>query len=393
MLTISGLRIEGSRLTFTLDGGPADQVWFETQPEYASWLVGDRYDAAVVSLLPYAMKTGRAIKVLGGVTGQLLHALRTGIIPILREQVPSLSNVIIEADVLPAAPVPGRAVLTGLSCGVDSLSTIAVFKDHEAEELQITHVGFFNVGSHWGRGAHEAEVYAARLSRVRSAAAELALPLVEVSSNITGPFWAYSFAQHHTLWNCATAMALGNGVRTYLYSSAMPYGAISASPSVDCAYADPMLLPLLASNGVACISANAQMQRVEKTELIADWAFAQRWLDVCEDPGPDGSNCSMCVKCCRTLLTLEILNKLECFKDVFDLAKYEAGKAEYIAHTLRTRKTLFAREILNLASRRNFKVFKPQHRLLAGKHALIAFVIPYLPRWLKWRVRRLQGIW
>ncbi len=393
MITISGLRTEGARLTYAVDGGPTDQVWFETQPEYVSWLVADRYDAAVVSLLPYAMKTGHAIKVIGGVTGTLLHALRTGIMPILREQAPSLHFVTIEAKALPVPAVRGPAVLTGLSCGVDSLSTIAAFTDHEAEELRITHVGFFNVGSHWGNGADETDVFAARLLRVQHAATELALPLVEVTSNITGPFWARSFQQHHTLWNCAVAMALGNGIRTYLYSSAMPYREISASLSTDSAYADPLLLPLLSSSGVACISSNAQMQRVEKTELIADWTFAQRSLDVCAAPGADGRNCSMCEKCCRTLLTLEILGKLPRFASVFDLAKYEAGKAEYIAHTLRTRNRLFAREILELAERRNFEVIKPQHRLIAGKHALISFVLPYLPRSLRWRLRRLQGIW
>lgn len=55
-----------------------------------------------------------------------------------------------------------------------------------------------------------------------------------------------------------------------------------------------------------------------KVTLLAD---AHEFLDVCVN-SVDGSNCSHCEKCPRTLLTLEILGNLDDFASRFDLDRY-----------------------------------------------------------------------
>lgn len=77
-IVIKDLAVADGRLSFGIEGGPSDQLWYQVEPEYQSWLAADRYDAAVLAILPYAMIKRKPIRVMGGVTDLLLHDLRTG---------------------------------------------------------------------------------------------------------------------------------------------------------------------------------------------------------------------------------------------------------------------------------------------------------------------------
>ena len=66
--------------------------------------------------------------------------------------------------------------------------------------------------------------------------------------------------------------------------------------------------------------------RTQKTELIADWDIAHKYLSPCDAvvAKKDGEhNCSRCYKCLRTLLVLEALGKLQDFAGVFNLETYK----------------------------------------------------------------------
>jgi hypothetical protein len=222
--------------------------------------------------------------------------------------------------------------------------------DHEVPALRITHFSFHDVGSHTKEAT-----FTRRLARIRRAASEFGRPLIVVRSNLPA-FHAYGFEPHHTLWNASVAIALGRGVATYLYSSSVPYRDLHVKRSVTTGYTDPVILPLLSASGVSCVSANAHLTRVEKTELIADWHLAHRWLDVCVRSADDGRNCSTCRKCCRTILTLELLGKLDAFQDRFDLARYRSVRATFVANLLDTHSDPYVREILALADRSGVKL-------------------------------------
>jgi hypothetical protein len=332
------------------------------------------------------MKTGQPIKVAGGVTGLLLHNLRSGIIPILKEQVSYLHPIQIEAASLEAPSKTRSAVMTGLSCGIDSLSTVCTYLDHPVADLRITHLSFHDVGSH-GRMNTES-VFSARLASIRAAAAELGLPLIVARSNLASCLVS-TFKQHHTLWNSSVAIALRKGVGTYLFSSSVPYTAVKVGPSQAISWADPIVLPLLSGSGVYCVSSNAQMTRVEKTALIADWPFAQRWLDVCVRPAKDGSNCSECWKCCRTILTLELLGSLEGFRGKFDLKKYGKVKNSYVSHLLNKHADPIEAEVIKLAQQRKVTLDSLPRRLGALSQRWIARASPFLPPAIRWRLQRL----
>lgn len=362
-IVIKDLAVAGGRLSFGVEGGPSDRLWYEIEPEYKSWLAADRYDAAVLAILPYAMITGKPIRVMGGVTDLLLDDLRTGIIPIVNRQRPDLRPIEIDATPVPAqARAAGSAVLMGLSCGVDSLCTVLTHLDHPAASRRITHFSFHDVGAH-GK-VNPDEVFAWRLSHARAAAAEAGRPLIVVRSNLTS-FRIASFRQFHSLLNCAVGIALGSGVGTFLYSASHPYEAVQVARGGDISMADPIVLPLLSSSGVSCVSANAHIGRVQKTALIADWPYAQHWLDVCVNASPDNRNCGACKKCCRTALTLELLGKLEAFRDRFDLDSYRSARARFISYMLLHPEDSLVSDVLDLARTRGVNLASPSVRIRA----------------------------
>lgn len=250
----------------------------------------------------------------------------------------------------------------GLSCGVDSLCTALTHLDHPAARLRVTHFSFHDVGAH-GK-VNPDELFAWRLAHVRAAAAEAGRPLVVVRSNFAS-FRIASFRQFHSLFNCAVGIALGSGVGTFLYSASHSYRAIHVGPGGDISLADPIVLPLFSSSGVWCVSADAQLGRVEKTAEIADWPYAQRWLDVCEYASDDNKNCGACNKCCRTALTLELLGKLEAFRDRFDLDRYRSARTKFISYMLLHSEEDLVREVLDLARTRGVSLASPSLRIRA----------------------------
>jgi hypothetical protein len=383
VLHVGGAAVRDNRLVFDIDGGPAPQLWYEVDPPYAGWLRGDRYDPAVVALIPFAMKHGATIHVDGGITGALLHGLRAGVVPILAQQLPTLRGTTIEAQFLDDCGC-GTAVVTGLSGGVDSYSTIAVHLHHPAAAMRISHLSFHDVGSHGP--AEPARVFEARLRRARESARALGYPLVEVRSNLA-QFQATLYQQHHTLWNASVAMALRNGVGTYLYSSTVPYRDVSVRPTKDIALADPIVLGLMSWSGVRCVSANAELTRLAKTELIADDPLVQATLDVCVKPLADARNCSVCWKCCRAELTLDLLGKLDAFSQVFDLAAFRRVRAHYIAHLLAVDDP-HGPDLVALARQRDRPIDTLGDRMRGLERKWLLRMGNHLPAALAWRLDR-----
>lgn len=116
----------------------------------------------------------------------------------------------------------------------------------------------------------------------------------------------------------------------------------------DVARLDPLAFHLFSTEGLDCISTGGQMSRVEKTRRIADFEPSYRFLNVCVDPAYEGRNCSVCFKCCRTLMTLELLGVSERYSDVFDLEKFRRVRNRYLAKCLRGKSGSFEAEVAAL---------------------------------------------
>ena len=82
--------------------------------------------------------------------------------------------------------------------------------------------------------------------------------------------------------------------------------------------------------------------------MVAAYEPSHRYLNVCVDPSFEGRNCSVCFKCCRTLLTLELLGVADLYKETFDLEKFRRVRNRYVLKVLRYKRGSFEAEIADL---------------------------------------------
>lgn len=336
------------RLEYLIDG---NELWFESsEPD---WIPEGRGEAALFAILPKAMQHGRSIVVDADIDPALLDAAQHELQSILMQQDPSLSRVNISAHNL--SPLNcGYRIATGMSCGVDSLSTAISYTGIRSPS--ITDLLFFDVGSHGG----SQELFFCRLARAKTAANDFKLPLNSVRSNIVD-YLASGFEQHNTLYNAAAAFSICKGIGTYLYASSFSYTDLYVGPCENTAYADPVLLGLLSCSAMRFISALPSLTRVQKTELIAPSSIAKRHLNVCVRPIQGACNCSQCKKCARTLLTLQLLDRLNGFEQVFDLPSFTQIKSRFIAEITKNPGYPFNREILELAAEKGVNLVDPDN--------------------------------
>jgi hypothetical protein len=223
------------------------------------------------------------------------------------------------------------AVGAGISCGIDSFHVLANQEKSPYKSLNITHLAFNNVGSH-GIGAHAKKLFAERKNRVKLFCREFGFNLVESDSN-----FAEAFDQEHLLTNtyssCFAVYALQKLWRTYFYASAHTVFEFSLvnNEQKDTAYYDLLLSDMLSTPGLRIYSEGATLTRLEKTREVVKYAPSYRYLNVCIR---SAENCGRCDKCIRTLLALDLLGKLEKYREVFDLRQYREYKKACLVHLL-----------------------------------------------------------
>ena len=300
-------------------------VWFEVDEAYEQYLVTERADAYVVGLLHWCMLHGHDIKCLAPVTDELLYNITTILIPSLAKYAKDLNAVKIEAETAPA--LPGKEIGTGCSCGIDSFDAIYQHYKTDFPTLDLTYLCINNVGAfnecydEYGRDKVKEERY----QKVDSVAEELGLPIIKTDSN-----FADAFPQNHlftaTYSSVFAIYMMQKFWKIYYYaSSGIDYGHFSLSDR-ECAHYDLLSLQCFSTSGLIIYSEGGEKERIDKTRDIVDFKPAQKYLHVCLTKP---YNCGRCSKCQRTLLTLDYLNKLDNFKEVFDIDYYKENRVRY----------------------------------------------------------------
>ncbi len=349
MLTISNLRKERhgewTRLVVDIDFGDVETsytektLWFAVRNENADMLTDESYDAFVLVPLYLAMYYHTDLHIAGKMSKLLYQNIKWYVRQILCDFSPDLAMVDVKADGFTVVPGKGHMIGTGISCGVDSLCTIMDhFVKEKDPEYRINSLFIFNCGTH---GAYEDpatyRLFEARCEMNQKAADELGLPVVQVTSN------AHAFSNkigeqkvgYLAIYSCM--YSLQKAIDKYYTSSAFSYEEIRkyGNPDFDMSeFCEAYLVPLLQTEHTRLIMDGCQYRRSQKTENIADWDIAQRYLNVCVHT-TDGTNCCTCSKCMRTLVPLEAMGKLEKFSGVFNLGVYRKhahkGKREMVA--------------------------------------------------------------
>lgn len=304
-------------------------IWFAVKNENADFFTTEVYDPFVLVPFYIAMHYGQDLKICGRVSKLLYKNLTNYVQRILQDFSDEMKPITFTVEGFDEPEKEGNLVGAGISCGIDSLSTIYDRYVKETDpEYRINALFLFNCGTH---GDYEDDIshklFEARYTQNKRAADDLGLPIYTVDSNLHA--FTHKIAEQKVgffaLWSCM--ICLQRKVNKYYVSSGFAYQDIvdfqkhNHDFDMD-GYCGSYVLPLVQTENIRLIYDGAQYKRTEKTKNIADWDIAQKHLSVCVKVKETAENCSCCPKCFRTLIALESLDKLEEFSGRFDLEKY-----------------------------------------------------------------------
>ena len=318
-----------SRLNFdyTVDGVKST-LWFEVDREYEQYLCTERCDAFEIGALPFALKNNHDIISNTPITEELSYKLNVNLIPTLCKFDKHIFNIKVKAtqtsEKLPNAGAYG----TGVSGGIDSFHSILNGCNSDFEDMRLTHLCIFNVGSFGGNQRYRGDIREAVIERGKLIANEFNLPLIIANSNFADLFPS-THEYTHDFNSIFAICCLQKLWKAYYYASSNTdinvFSILNSSRNDSDEYA--LLLYYCFNNyNLNIISEGLSCNRLEKTAVVANSPIAQKYLHVCVHKK---NNCGKCSKCMRTILSLDALGKLEDFSNVFDVEYYKKNKYKY----------------------------------------------------------------
>lgn len=312
-----------SKLIFNIkDENTIDyNLYFEVDDQFKEYLVTEVSDASVVCLLLYAMENNFNIECETPVSERLMYQLNEYLIPAISKNIKCYHNIKILAKTNDIE-FNGKAVGTGLSCGVDSFYSVLKNLEHGKSKLQLTHLCFFNAGATGMFGGEAARnVYLERSKRFERVANELGCTYIACDSNMN-EFLHQEHERTHIFRTLCIPLALQKLFSTYYFSSSYEYSEFKFS-DFDPAYYEILILPNLSNQNIRFVEVGGETTRQGKVEYISKYDITHRELNVCIS---EIENCHECRKCRRTMLNLYIAGKLDSYNRVFDVEWFNNNK-------------------------------------------------------------------
>lgn len=320
-------------------------MYFEFDSKYASGLSTDRGDHLLAMLFLYAMQEKQDIKFDMPISERLYYQITTYLIDALHEENPNYAKINVIAELAVSDYVKesseNNVVGTGMSCGVDSFCNYYTHNyKNKCEEYKINILTFFNIGAfYYGDGKqvqkNDTFIYYDYKERSQRFADEVGLPLLVVDSN-----FAELFPQEHisvdAMRNCGVVLMFQKLFDIYYYSSTNSLNEFHLDPGGPSGYYEIYTLPCLTTNSVTFYSSNSSYSRLRKAITISNFDIAQRYLGICTTSGD--KNCGKCAKCSRTLLMLDVADKVDAFSEVFDIPQYKKRRNMFCGYALASRK-------------------------------------------------------
>lgn len=318
-------------------------LWYKVPRQYEQYITMEVADAFIVAFLLYAMERGLNLRSELPVSSRLLVKLRKYLIPFINY----INKDMMMIDIIATSyksKFEGEHCGTGISCGVDSLSTVV---QHGLEESEISYkidtLTLLNTGYYGGENS--STQYLNFIGRSESFCNNFGFHFMTVDSNIAD-ITGYNFLSAHTYLTCSTLLLFQKYFRVYYYASGYPV-ADFRPVFKDSAYYDIYLLNCISTESLDFISSCCTLSRVDKTRIIANYSDIFSSLYVCVS-GNSSHNCSECEKCIRTMLALEAIRMKERIPDVFNVEIYNKNRIKYISYMLRHRKrSVYYQEIYN----------------------------------------------
>lgn len=341
-------------------------LWFAVPVDLKSYLCKDRGDAFVVAMLWYAMVTGSDIESLAPMSEKMVFHINHFLIPALCTSENGYRRISIIGPTTNQPYPNAGGVGTGMSCGIDSFYSLHVYSQESIPHpYRLTHLTYFNMGAIFHPNRSENKIYSLkefyettdRMSEekrenARQVAEESELPLVYVKSNLDKDYYRGAYGHTGVYRNCAMALSVQGLFSVYYNSSGGWPGYFDLTLTEGSQHYEALLCTCLSTESLTFVLSD-YVTRVEKTMAIADNKLAQKYLDVCFC----FNNCGRCSKCFRTLVTLEIIGKLDSFSHVFDIEQFKKDRSEAYYQILKAKdrdakddEAVFAKDLYRLAS-------------------------------------------
>ena len=250
-------------------------LWFEVEKEYEKYLCVETADAFLVALIPYFVKHNLNVKINGKISSKLYYQLINYLFPLLRRGYKK-NNLDIDCQITDVK-YDSKGVGASISCGVDSFYTLFKHKDLSDSKYNITHLTFFNAGSHGEYGGEEARhLYHKRLKNIKSFCDENNYKLVTVDSNMN-EFIMMSHLVTHTFRTLGCVLALQKLFGKYYFASGTNFDDTRITP-ISCAYYDILNVHCLSTENTQIYCSGIETTRLEKIKYISQFEETYNWL-------------------------------------------------------------------------------------------------------------------
>ncbi len=326
-----------------------ETYWFEVPDKFAPFL-SESGNPWLLCLTPVAVTLGERLSLPRAVDQTLLHGVHE-LMNIWSFWFPRLKPISIEADVNVNSEYPTASkTLSFFSGGVDAFFTALYHSETTDPHQQIPIDDLVNV---WGFDIpiSNSDAFHKIEESFLEAAVLLGKEFVSVATNLRETQlrhcdWEYMYhgaalaSVAHALEKryCRALIASSGG-----YHETFPHGN------------HPALMPLLSSRGTRIVQSGATFKRVSKIEWISRSEAARRSLHVCFHLSSE-RNCGRCLKCFRTMLTLDLLGVLDKFK-TFETDTYDPKMSAHMflwgdddkAHTRQLRELALREQRMEIA--------------------------------------------
>ena len=384
-ITVSGLEADAAPNRFTVSAnidcdGASRRLAFISEGNHPYLEKAEpSMDPFALSMLIPAMERGEDLVIEGPVDEILLESLRSSVQMLAGQVNRGWKPVKILAESRQESRLPEMQLgaATGMSCGIDSLTTYQLYRDLPGtpEQHRIKLFLHNNVGSHIGKGA-----FVRQLENVMRFGDGAGIPVVSVAADFS-PFYRSPFIKNHILRNVAAALANGHLFQTYHHSAGQSFSkAVSSSRFSGIGAVESVLLPALSTRRHTFRVAGAHLSRFQKTERLLTSEVAHRHLTVCIRDHPEGRdvlNCGRCYKCAAFLAQAEAAGVINNFRATFDVDAYLAHRSHaflrFLRHSIGDRRLNYDLELLHRLMERGANVpawirpFRPLIRHLANR--------------------------
>lgn len=372
--------------------------WFAVDEEYECYLCSETADAFISAMLWYAMTTGSDIVSEAPISEQMLFSVNNYLIPALCTDNNGYKRISVKGPAVKNNYDNAYGVGTGMSCGIDSFYTLWKFSDIEPKDRRLTHLTYFNMGAIYHPDSSKKTKYSVeefykktdemseeKIGNARKVAEGAGLPLISVSSNLDSDIYRGAYGYTAVYRNCACVLALQKLFKSYYCSSAGWPDYFDLTLSEGSEHYEALLCQCLSTESCTFVLSD-YATRIEKTKSLADYNLTWKNLDVCFN----FHNCGQCAKCYRTLITLDIMGKVDNFKPVFDVETYKKNRSKAYGWLLHARhgdakedNGVFARDIYRLAKEKRVSIPASAY-LYMIKNAVIGVLVK-IKHWFKYR--------